>query len=109
MPRGGLAGRPMQRQFRLKKGLQIMPRLIKRVHDQPYSVTIGGEIKNICGCGLSSVQPFCDGSHKISESEETDKLYWYDDTGKRHLIAEDNCTRMRADMYPEEIQRALAP
>jgi hypothetical protein len=28
-------------------------------------------------CGLSSNQPFCDGSHKKTADEEADKLYRY--------------------------------
>ena len=35
-------------------------------------------------CGLSKNQPFCDGSHKLTKTEEAGKLYWYDDAGKRH-------------------------
>ena len=35
-------------------------------------------------CGLSKNQPFCDGSHKLARGEAPDKLYWYDDAGKRH-------------------------
>ena len=63
-----------------------MARLVKRFRNQPYVVTIGGEISSICGCGLSATQPFCDGTHKISKSEEPGKLYWYDDAGTRHEV-----------------------
>jgi CDGSH iron-sulfur domain-containing protein 3 len=34
-------------------------------------------------CGLSSNQPFCDGSHKKTADEETDKVYRYNPDGAR--------------------------
>ena len=76
-----------------------MARLIKRFRNQPYSVTVGGETSSICGCGLSATLPFCDGTHNITLSEETDKLYWYDEAGLRHA-ALDNYLRIRHDMQP---------
>ena len=56
-----------------------MARLIKRFRNQPHTVVVGGQTLSICGCGLSATQPYCDGTHKICESEELAKLYWYDD------------------------------
>jgi len=79
----------------------IMARLVKRFRNQPYAVAVGGEIKSICGCGLSATQPFCDGTHKISESEASDKLYWYDDAGQRHT-ATDSYPSIRSDKQPQE-------
>ncbi len=60
-----------------------MARIVKRTRGGPYPVTIGGETKHICGCGLSNTQPFCNGTHKISREEDPNKLYWYDEQGKR--------------------------
>ena len=79
-----------------------MARLVKRFRNQPYAVTVGGETQSICGCGLSATQPFCDGTHKISQTEESGKLYWYDDAGQRHVAVE-GCSSMRSD---RQIQNA---
>jgi CDGSH-type Zn-finger protein len=58
-------------------------RIVKRTRGGPYPVTIGGETKQICGCGLSNTQPFCNGTHKITRQEDPSKLYWYDEQGNR--------------------------
>lgn len=79
-----------------------MARIVKRFRKLPYVVTVGGETKFICGCGLSATLPFCDGTHKITESEVPDKLDWYDDAGERH-VAIDSFARIRSD---KEIQNA---
>lgn len=60
-----------------------MARIVKRSRSGPYPVTIGGETKYICGCGLSNTQPFCNGTHKSSRDEDPRKLYWYDEQGNR--------------------------
>lgn len=65
-----------------------MARLVKRTRGQPYPVTVGGETKYICGCGLSKNQPYCDGTHKITRNEGEGKLYWYDADGNSHETAD---------------------
>ena len=49
-------------------------------------VKVGNESKWICMCGLSSNQPFCDGSHKKTADEETGKVYRYNSDGTRTEI-----------------------
>lgn len=60
-----------------------MARIVKRTHNGPYKLVVGGEEKYLCRCGLSKNQPFCDGSHKLAKNEEPDRVYWYDDSGNR--------------------------
>jgi len=65
-----------------------MPRLVKRTPTGPTPFIIDGEEKWFCKCGLSKDQPYCDGSHKLTKGEEPGKLYWYDDNGQRHEVAD---------------------
>lgn len=65
-----------------------MPRLIQRGGMEPARIEVNGVEHWVCRCGLSRRQPFCDGSHKLTRGEEDGKLYWYDNAGNRHPVAD---------------------
>ena len=73
-----------------------MTRLVQRLRNGPYVVTVGGEIKSICGCGLSGALPFCDGTHQITKTEIPGKLHWYG-SGKQRHDAVDRYPDIRSD------------
>ncbi len=66
-----------------------MARIVKRTQAAPVKIDIpGGQPVWICQCGLSKLQPRCDGAHKTARTEESEKLYQYDNAGNRKEIAD---------------------
>ncbi len=66
-----------------------MARAVIKTAKKPFELKVGDKIVNICMCGLSKNQPFCDGSHMNTLDEKDDTLYQYDEKGKR--MTEDCC------------------
>ena len=65
-----------------------MARTVKRTLQEPSRYVIEGKEAWLCKCGLSKNQPYCDSSHKLTKEEDPGKLYWYDDAGQRHEVAD---------------------
>lgn len=54
-----------------------MARVIIKTETRPYKMKEGDK-QNICMCGLSDNQPFCNGSHvRTTSGEKQGKLYEY--------------------------------
>lgn len=61
-----------------------MPRIVIHEANAPAAVTVGDKTVYICQCGLSKNKPYCDGSHKKTQNEESGKVYFYDDNGTQY-------------------------
>lgn len=61
-----------------------MPRLVRMHMNGPIKIEPQEKAISVCGCGLSKMFPFCDGTHKACRGTETDPdaTYVYDAEGK---------------------------
>jgi CDGSH-type Zn-finger protein len=61
-----------------------MARLVRKEAKGPYELKNGTESIWICMCGLSDVQPFCNGTHKKT-ADEKDQVYTYSKEGATNV------------------------
>lgn len=67
-----------------------MARLVRHDQTGPYKIEPADFPKDgksifICGCGLSSKMPICDGTHKACRDEEPGSLYHYDGVTRKPI------------------------
>jgi CDGSH-type Zn-finger protein len=66
-----------------------MPRLVRHEATGPIRIDPQDKPVFICGCGLTSNFPFCDGSHKACKNEQEGKVYIYDPNTKQVIEEHD--------------------
>ena len=78
-----------------------MSRLVRHDAKGPAILEIApGKFVELCQCGLSKNQPFCDDSHKKTRDEPDGALFVYDAEHNRVAIP---------DMYPPPAKRYNPP
>jgi CDGSH-type Zn-finger protein len=65
-----------------------MARFVKKTAQAPFELTPQSKTVDICMCGLSKHQPFCDGSHMKTKDEDIKKIYVYGDEGSRKEVCD---------------------
>ena len=74
-----------------------MSRIVKKTAHAPYVLKTTDKTYLICMCGLSKNQPFCDGSHGNTLTEEEGKVYEYDEELNRKECQENCCGKCNHD------------